>query len=212
MDPLTRSDDSWPHLFAVEHGPIESPAPPLSTAGEQLERSRPVELLLDHDELTRLLSRRAVLDRARALVERLRREPHRRACWAMVDVDHFRAIVECHGQAAADRLLVATAALLLRRLGHLEAPSHLGRLDGDEFAVLLEDRTPRQAWRLLNHVRKELAALEHHLPGLAPLHATLSVGIAVLGAGMEVERWHERAERALCVAKVAGRNRVELIV
>jgi PleD family two-component response regulator len=60
-------------------------------------------------------------------------------------------------------------------------------------------------------VHKEIAALEHHLPGRVPLRATLSVGIAVLGAGMEVERWQERAERALCVAKVAGRNRVELI-
>jgi diguanylate cyclase (GGDEF)-like protein len=211
MESLLHPEDAWPRLSGARHSLPASTSPRLSAAAEPSEQIRRVEILVEHDELTHLLSRRAFVESARAVVERLRRDPQRRAWWAMIDLDHFRSITRRHGQAAGDRLLLATAALVRLRLGNLDTPSYLGRLRGDEIAVLLEGPTQRQTLRLLNHVRKEFAAAEHDLASRVPLRATLSAGVAALGAGMDVERWHERAERALCVAKVAGRNRVELI-
>jgi diguanylate cyclase (GGDEF)-like protein len=182
----------------------------LSAISARLERSRRVELLLQHDELTHLLTRSALLERARAIVERLRGEPRRSALWVMIDLDHFKSIADRHGGAAGDALLVATAALLRRRLGHLGTASHLSRFGGDQFALLFEELGRRESVRRLKSLRQEFAATEHHSPGRVPIRATLSAGVVALTATMDVEKWHETAERALAAAKLAGRNRIEV--
>jgi diguanylate cyclase (GGDEF)-like protein len=105
-----------------------------------------------------------------------------------------------------DRVLASLATLLRRRLRQTDA---IGRYGGEEFAVLLHDLSPEEAFRLIDRLREEFAAMRHAGRDGAPFTATFSAGIAMLDVDkMDLELWRALADSALYDAKRAGRNRV----
>jgi len=180
----------------------------VSAVKARIERSRRMQDLLETDGLTRLLTRSALLDRARAIVAGERTNPRRPPVWVMIDLDHFKSINDCHGHAAGDRVLTAAGSLLQRRLRTCDV---VGRYGGEELTVLLEGLSPDDALRLADRLRTELASEEFAgQDGSPPFHATFSAGVAPLSPGMSWEDWRDAADRALYEAKHAGRNRVVL--
>jgi diguanylate cyclase (GGDEF)-like protein len=92
------------------------------------------ERLADHDVLTPLLNRRAFvreLQRAIALTRR-HKTP---ASVIYFDLDDFKLINDRYGHAAGDAALVAVAE---RLTAEVRAADAVGRIGGDEFAVLLQ--------------------------------------------------------------------------
>jgi len=165
-------------------------------------------LYAETDGLTRLLTRSALLDRARAITAGERANPRRPPVWVMIDLDHFKSINDRHGHAAGDRVLTATGGLLRRRLRTSDV---VGRYGGEELSVLLEGLTPDAAARLADRLRGELESEEFAgQDGAPPFRATFSAGVAPLLPGMSWEDWRDAADRALYEAKRAGRNRVVL--
>lgn len=183
------------------------PALLLSTVAARVERSRFLKSLLTRDGLTRLLTHTAFLERARAAVSRKRRDPDRRDAWVMIDLDRFKSINDTHGHPAGDRVIVALASLLRRRVRQGDS---VGRYGGEEFALLLEDLEPADALRLVDRLRDEFAAGPVALPDGERVSATFSAGIAFLAPGMDLEPWREAADEALYAAKNGGRNKVVL--
>ncbi len=118
---------------------------------------------LDHvaryDHLTGVLRRGAFLDGARAMLAGLA-AAGRPAAVLMIDIDHFKPINDRFGHAQGDRVLVAVAAAL--RSG-LRDDAILGRMGGEEFAVLLPGIGAAEAWMTAEHLRLRVAALS--LPG-----------------------------------------------
>jgi diguanylate cyclase (GGDEF)-like protein len=125
----------------------------------------------------------------------------------MIDLDRFKAINDTHGHPAGDRVIVAAASLLRRRVRQGDT---VGRYGGEEFALLLEDLAPDGAMRLIDRVRVEFAATPVALPDGQRVSATFSAGIAFLAPGVDLEPWREAADAALYAAKSAGRNRIVL--
>jgi diguanylate cyclase (GGDEF)-like protein len=180
----------------------------VSAVKARIERSRRMQDLLETDGLTRLLTRSALLDRARAMAAGERTNPRRPPVWVMIDLDHFKSINDRHGHAAGDRVLTATGNLLRRRLRTSDV---VGRYGGEELTVLLEGLTPDAAARLADRLRGELESEEFAAQDGAPsFHATFSAGVAPLLPGMSWEDWRDAADRALYEAKRAGRNQVVL--
>jgi diguanylate cyclase (GGDEF)-like protein len=180
----------------------------VSAVKARIERSRRMQDLLETDGLTRLLTRSALLDRARAMTAGECSNPRRPPVWVMIDLDHFKSINDRHGHAAGDRVLTATGGLLRRRLRTSDV---VGRYGGEELAVLLEGLTPDAAARLADRLRGELESEEFAgQDGAPPFRATFSAGVAPLLPGMSWEEWRDAADRALYEAKRAGRNRVVL--
>jgi diguanylate cyclase (GGDEF)-like protein len=126
----------------------------------------------------------------------------------VVDLDGFKAVNEAAGHAAGDTLLVQCARRL-RRL--VRGGDTLARLDGDSFAVLLEDEDERSgaldvAQRLLDALNAPYAvAGREHVVGA-------SVGVAFSGPNTGADELLIDAELALRAAKRAGRNRIEVFV
>jgi diguanylate cyclase (GGDEF)-like protein len=183
-----------------------SPGLLLSTVASRIERARFLQSLLERDGLTRLLSHTAFFERARVATARKRREPAWSCAFVMLDIDHFKSVNDRSGHPVGDRVIASLAALLRRRLRQSDT---IGRLGGEEFAILLEGLTEDQAVRLVGRLLLEFSEIEHTAPGGASFRVTASGGIAMLaGYQPDLRSWHEAADAALYAAKRGGRDRV----
>ena len=157
------------------------------------------------DTLTGLVNRHAFLDEAgRARDEAVRTQQP--LTLMMIDIDHFKGLNDRHGQAAADHALRIYAEAAGRALRPQDL---MGRLDGEEFAVLLPATAIVEAFDAAEKLRSAVAGTRFDLQG-APHSLTVSVGIARLFDDETVGEALVRADRALHRAKRNGRNRVEV--
>jgi diguanylate cyclase (GGDEF)-like protein len=156
------------------------------------------------DSLTGLANRHAFLgeaDRAHSLARRLRQP----ISFMMVDIDHFKKLNDRYGHAVGDTALrdfAQTAQSSLR------AHDMLGRLGGEEFAVLMPATTLEDALEVAERLRMAVAAAQLDADG-EPYTMTVSIGVCRLAADEAVSAALQRADKALYAAKRHGRNRVE---
>ncbi|MFN7952372.1 MAG: GGDEF domain-containing protein [bacterium] len=159
------------------------------------------------DALTGVWNRSYFLERADVEVLRARRSETPLAV-LLVDLDRFKSVNDRFGHATGDAVLadfVARAQQVLRRT------DVMGRLGGEEFAVLLTD-TPlvtavEAAERLRREVEEERPA--RALAGQALPAYTVSIGCAAFHHDdPNVDAILRRADLALYQAKGFGRNRV----
>ena len=156
------------------------------------------------DALTGLLNRRGFLEQAKALILRQSAQ-RRRVTVLMFDLDHFKSINDRHGHAIGDEALRVFAATIK---ANMRASDIIGRLGGEEFAVLLPSALTEAA-AVAERVRAgfEIAGVE--ISGHR-LGATVSIGAAEARMpGCDIETLLARADAALYRAKANGRNRFE---
>jgi diguanylate cyclase (GGDEF)-like protein len=163
-----------------------------------------LRLLATTDALTGLNNRRAFIDKAEALFEHCRRYSH--ACGVlMIDIDHFKAVNDHHGHQVGDEALRATGRAIQSVLRDADV---VGRLGGEEFAVLLPNAHEEGTLETGERVRQAIAAIALPLPGGETLHLTASLGIANFQPPAQtLTQLLAQADQALYGAKVEGRNR-----
>jgi diguanylate cyclase (GGDEF)-like protein len=123
----------------------------------------------------------------------------------MVDVDHFKAINDRYGHAGGDLGLQHLVATL--RSG-LRESDLLGRLGGEEFAIVLHTGSPEIAEGIAERLRSRVEA-ERLTFNDRVIQMTISVGFAVRQpADHSIDQLIARADAALYEAKHSGRNRV----
>jgi diguanylate cyclase (GGDEF)-like protein len=123
----------------------------------------------------------------------------------LFDVDHFKSINDTFGHQEGDRMLRVVSEVLA---AHKRRDDALGRVGGEEFALLLHDADAAVAQLVAERVRGAL----HAATAVTPASLTLSVGIAERSG--EVASSHallEAADRALYLAKDRGRDRAVLV-
>ncbi len=157
----------------------------------------------DHDFLTGAWSRRAFFE----LAERERARAQRAGTPLSVlvfDVDHFKRINDTLGHEIGDEVLVD----IVRRTGQVvRQVDYCARLGGEEFAVLLPDSNIATSSVVAERLRE---ALDRTTTVPATEQAavyTVSIGIACLEQNETITALLRRADRALYVAKAAGRNK-----
>lgn len=149
-----------------------------------------------HDPLTEALNRRAFALLAEKQVAQAARTGRPLAV-LMMDLDHFKRINDTLGHSGGDATLcrfVAVAGDVLR------AEDVLCRFGGEEFVALLPHAEAAQA----------VAAAERLRLAFAATGATVSIGVASLRPGEDLEDLLRRADAALYDAKRAGRDRTHL--
>lgn len=128
------------------------------------------------------------------------------------DMDHFKAINDCHGHAVGDEVLKVFARVARDVMG---PDAMLARIGGEEFAALLPDCNAGRAKIIGLAVARGFAdAVVPGAHGVA-VKATVSIGLAEMGAqaggqARDLAALLSAADRALYAAKALGRNRVEL--
>ena len=110
-----------------------------------------VRFLADHDPLTRLLNRRAFVERLDGEVARATRHGHSLAL-ALGDLDGFKELNDRFGHVAGDEALHEFARTLQSALRKGDEAFRIG---GDEFALLLPDATESDARAALERVSEQ---------------------------------------------------------
>jgi two-component system, cell cycle response regulator len=128
----------------------------------------------------------------------------------LVDVDHFKKVNDDHGHLAGDEALKMIAFVLR---GAIRKEDVLARYGGEEFVVLARETALAGARALGERVRKAVersrCAWQGSDLGLTvSIGVTVSIGLAEFVAGRSERELIEAADRALYLAKEAGRNRV----
>jgi diguanylate cyclase (GGDEF)-like protein len=155
------------------------------------------------DALTGVLSRRAFKEESSRVIALSLRHKHKLACIEF-DLDHFKLINDTYGHAAGDAVLASVTAACRT---HLRKSDLMGRLGGEEFAVLLPHTDHVAALEVADKLRGTLEHL-HHPAGSGGAVVTASFGVANLDAETtDLETLLAHADSALYEAKAAGRNR-----
>lgn len=152
------------------------------------------------DDLTGLLGRNAFRSRAaQALKDNL--SGGDQMTLVMADLDHFKHINDEHGHNAGDRVLCEFAEALTE---FLEPGDNVGRLGGEEFALVLLGDDEQHVLARLEKISNSFATrgLRYGFP-----FPTSSYGVATPQSGDTVTNMFVRADFALYLAKSQGRNR-----
>ena len=154
------------------------------------------------DPLTKLPNARSVQETLIRLVAQSTRNGSPLSA-VVIDLDHFKALNDRHGHQAGDEVLETFAATLRRSV---RTSDFAGRWGGEEFVVLLPDTNSAGALKVAETMRASFDGLK--IPAVTA-HITASLGVATFpdhaGDGATLIR---AADRALYLAKEAGRNRV----
>ena len=187
----------------------------LAVVRDMTERRDAVQALreaLCQDHLTGLMNRRRFFELGEAECRRARQGGQRLSV-IMVDADHFKAVNDLYGHGAGDTVLRALAGLL-RGLTR-DGVDLVGRLGGEEFALLLPGREAEAAMEVAERLRAAVAAQDMAVKARdcadLTLRLTASFGVAELTGPTEgLEALLAAADAALYVAKASGRNCVRL--
>jgi len=156
------------------------------------------------DSLTGLHNRPYLDERLHQEMERARRGGYSLAV-LMADIDDFKIINDTYGHQGGDAVLQVIGGILRSAVRVFDVCARYG---GDEFAILMPSSDAANAAACGERIRRRVAEYrnEQHVPPLPPL--TMSIGVAVTGAGDAAADVIMRADRCLYQAKAAGKNRV----
>ncbi len=172
-----------------------------SDLAEARQRIAELEASADTDFLLDVLNRRGFereLNRAISYISRYRAT----GALIVLDVDRLKPINDEYGHAAGDEVLKAIVSVLS---GHVRSSDLIGRLGGDELAILLWNLSETDA-------RAKAASLEEAIDGLTftfrgdAISAGASTGVAILNSHSEAATALEEADRAMYVRKAQRRH------
>ena len=162
-----------------------------------------MRMLATSDVLTGVFNRRGFDDAAERAIRNAQRQRQPLSV-VVADIDNFKLINDRHGHTAGDRALRHFADRLKRlvRRGDL-----IGRIGGEEFALLLVNTCAQDALEVVERIRRDIAAMP--VDGGARIVMTASFGVTSLRPGdISLGSLLSRADRALYRSKLEGRDRV----
>lgn len=162
--------------------------------------------LASRDPLTGVLNVRAYYDMVSRIVQLALRTGEHYAL-LFVDIDHFKRINDQYGHEVGDRVLQQVAACLSSQLRGSDV---LGRVGGEEFAIVLPATQLDGAMQLAEKLRLTIEALKPRV-GVLEIPLTVSVGVAQQQGDEELVEVQRRADKAMYHAKAGGRNCVVTI-
>lgn len=154
------------------------------------------EMLSRTDMLSGLMNRRAFLDAFEAA-----RGP---VALILLDIDRFKSINDTLGHKAGDDVIIQTAKCLTDVLGPDQAVARIG---GEEFAVLVTGQGTERVMEIAEAIRSSVEGMGLAIAGRS-VSVSVSAGVSQGVAELGFSELFSGADRALYLAKAAGRNRI----
>jgi diguanylate cyclase len=184
----------------------------LETSKQEVEKlnleieSARVEALTD--PLTSLLNRRGFEIKSRPTFADSA-STNKGFCMLMLDIDHFKKVNDTYGHLFGDKVICAIANTLKSKVKGQDA---IGRMGGEEFAVLLPETNINGAFTVAEHIRQAIENgkirrqnSDEQIGGIS-----ISIGIAPHTKGITLEELLDQADKALYDSKQNGRNRTSI--
>jgi len=161
------------------------------------------------DFLTQLPNRRYFMARMEEELARIRSVASTSSAVLMCDLDRFKIINDSYGHAIGDLVLKHFATILRDKLRKSDT---VGRVGGEEFAIILSNTDIIEADIFAKRVQKQMAETPLVING-ATISVTVSIGIAVMNVtDTSADAPLFRSDNALYRAKENGRNRIEIAI
>ncbi len=159
------------------------------------------------DPMTGIANRGHFFEMGAQEIERARRfsEP---LSMVLLDIDRFKTINEKYGHEIGDRVIVS---LTKTCVGHLRNIDLLGRVGGEEFAILMPRANKEPAAEMAQRLRLLISEQRVPVPGGRDISFTVSLGLSSLRhTTRDLAELMRNADAALYRAKREGRNRLDV--
>jgi diguanylate cyclase (GGDEF)-like protein len=124
----------------------------------------------------------------------------------LLDLDHLKRINDTHGHRAGDAALCHAAQVMQSTVRDVDVCARYG---GEEFVIILPQCGREDAINVAERLREAIASKPVHKIG----QVTASIGVATYPSATRTkEELIEMADRAMYLAKAAGRNRVRTLM
>lgn len=162
-----------------------------------------IDLDQARDPLTQLLNRKFLPTILMREIELQRSADDNGICLLLIDIDEFKKINELYGHTAGDLTLQHVAQAVVHGLS---SSDFVFRYGDEQILVVLVNCTEELALRKAEQLKKNVAAHAVTLPKGTDIFPTLSVGLAVHEREFDYQALLNRADRAVVVAKAAGKD------
>ncbi|STQ90481.1 sensor domain-containing diguanylate cyclase [Iodobacter fluviatilis] len=155
------------------------------------------------DSLSGLFNRAYFTERANHEIARAKRN-QQPLIVIMLDIDHFKKINDNWGHDTGDIAIQSLAGLCQSTLRDIDI---IGRIGGEEFAILLPETDLEKGFPVAERLRQRIEAQRILLTDKQTLQFTASLGLTILEEDdQKIDRILKRADQALYQAKHDGRN------
>jgi two-component system, chemotaxis family, response regulator WspR len=161
-----------------------------------------LERIANIDVLTGVANRRQFVNRLEQELERSRRYGNPLSLISL-DIDHFKKINDTWGHGGGD---IALEVVSQRVNGFMRHCDLLGRVGGEEFAVLLTETESVAAMLVAERIRTAIAEKPVVIEG-CDVNLSASFGVATFDKAVDtISTLFSKADKALYIAKQSGRN------
>lgn len=172
---------------------------------ERFELIDRLELQANYDDLTGIANRRFFVQQAHLEFTRAKRY-HYPLSLFMLDIDHFKQVNDQHGHLSGD--------LVLKKLSHLmqfalREYDLIGRVGGEEYAVLLPQTSLEDAIMIAERLRQKVEKNTFEVLNNQSILLTISIGvISSTEMAHDFENLWRESDVRLYKAKSSGRNQI----
>lgn len=195
--------------FSIRITPVNDAAQRMVATHEDVTALKCAELaslaLANVDHLTGALSRQNFMSLAEQELARALRYASPLVV-LMLDLDHFKKVNDSHGHPTGDAVLKSFVQTVQ---GVLRDSDVIGRIGGEEFAVLLPNTTQEGGCALANRILAAVRAHPVRFEGQSVSY-TVSIGASYLTRHKSFGELLAESDAALYRAKEAGRDRLEV--
>ena len=121
------------------------------------------------------------------------------------DIDHFKEFNDTFGHAAGDKVLIEIANIMKKNKADGDVVCRWG---GEEFLIMLINKTIDEAMLEAENIRKEIEAAVIPWDDSKELRVTMTFGVAEYDYSESYENSISKADSALYIGKLNGRNQV----
>ncbi len=172
-----------------------------------LNKNRELEVLATVDGLTGVMNKRMFNEMAAKYLEAAERT-EKPLSLLYLDLDFFKKVNDQHGHQVGDIMLIKFTDVVGKCLRKSDL---LGRVGGEEFAIVLFETTVDDAAAVAEKIRSRVQESSYQYDNNL-VEVTTSIGISHFESGEDtLDTIQKRADKALYQAKNLGRNRVEII-
>ena len=166
-----------------------------------------IRILANTDELTGISNRRHFIEIAEDEHQQFQ-DSGTALSVLMIDIDHFKDINDSFGHALGDTVISTVASLISDLM--VDEESFLGRLGGEEFAVLLRETEHEEATIMAERIRSAVENFPFVFDG-KQMVTTVSIGVASTSdKTLSLAALMKSADDALYTSKHNGRNCVSV--